>query len=252
MINRALCWIKNNYKFVVETLVIGFMGISISVQSNQLSKVANAIAEQANSLSNEANNVARKEYGIEITDIETTPPKLHAPVQIMGVEGLTIVNKTLNYNINIRELNGVQQLKLLSKNGNVIQSSSSKRPYLLFKREELQNGEINLYFSDEIRDEDGSKVIHSAPLNTSIELMKQIGYYRYFYILAEYNESFQLYLVAMKNSHKGEELFEKYKVYNKFDIHELKYSDDKVFKELDRKMADEYETIYNQYNELKH
>ena len=60
------------------------MGISISVQSNQLSKVANAIAEQANSLSNEANNVARKEYGIEITDIETTPPKLHAPVQIMG------------------------------------------------------------------------------------------------------------------------------------------------------------------------
>jgi hypothetical protein len=56
----------------------------------------------------------------------------------------------------------------------------------------------------------------------------------------------------MKNSHQGKELFEKYKVYNKFDIHELKYSDDKVFKELDRKMADEYETIYNQYNELKH
>ena len=145
------------------------MGISISAQSNQLSKVANTIAEQANSLSKEANNVARKEYGIEITDIETTPPKLHAPATIMGFEGLTIVDKTLNYNINIRELNGVQQLKLLSKNGNVIQSGSSKRPYLLFKREELQNGEVNLYFSDEIREEDGSKIIHSAPLATSIE-----------------------------------------------------------------------------------
>ena len=252
MIRRVLCWLKSNYRFVVETFVIGFMGISISAQSNQLSKVANTIAEQANSLSKEANNVARKEYGIEITDIETTPPKLHAPATIMGFEGLTIVDKTLNYNINIRELNGVQQLKLLSKNGNVIQSGSSKRPYLLFKREELQNGEVNLYFSDEIREEDGSKIIHSAPLATSIEAKEQIGHYRYFYILAEYNESFQLYLVAMKNSHKGEELFEKYKVYNKFDIHELKYSDDKVFKELDRKMADEYETIYNQYNELKH
>ena len=252
MKEKILLLLKGHYQFVVETLLIGCIGLVLSAQSNQLSRVANTIAGQANSLSKEANNVARKEYGIEITDIETTPPKLHAPVQIMEFEGFTIVDKTLNYNINIRELNGVQQLKLLSENGNVIQSSSSKRPYLLFKREELQNGEVNLYFSDEIRDEDGSKVIHSAPLNTSIESMEKIGYYRYFYILAEYNESFQLYLVAMKNSHKGEELFEKYKVYNKFDIHELKYSDDEVFKELDYKMAEQYEMIYNHYSELKH
>jgi len=51
MKEKILLLLKGHYQFVVETLLIGCIGLVLSAQSNQLSRVANTIAGQANSLS---------------------------------------------------------------------------------------------------------------------------------------------------------------------------------------------------------
>ena len=224
-----------------EIVVIGLGGLFLAYQSNQLAQIANDISKQSN-------DIAKKEFGIEIVSVTTSPPEMHSPSAFFVTDELTIVDKTLNFAIDIRELNGVQKLKLLSDTGNVIQTQDNNA--LVFEREQLNSGKVSLYFSDTVEKQGDKTVIRSAPLQTSLETMDNVGYYRYFYIFAEYNRSYQLFLVAMKNDKDGNELFSNYRVYSQYDIYELKYSEDPVFQSLDKKMAENYERVNTQFKDL--
>lgn len=258
---------SDGFKNFVEIVIIGGVGLYLTCQANQLSQIANTVSRQgndlakvanvisqqgnalsaiANNISQESNDIARMDYGIEIREVKTSPPPYHSPAAIMGFEGLTIVRRTLDFTVDIRQLNGVQQLKFLGEDGNVL--SRESKP-LRFYREQLSQGDITLYFSDEVRKENGQTTIYSAPLSTALEYIKHVGYYEYFYILAEYNQGFQLYLVAQKSDKDGK-VVNDFQVFSKYDIHDLKYSTDEVYTELDKKMADNYERIYNQYKTL--
>lgn len=228
---------KQAHYLTAKSNILSEMSGTIGQQSNYLTKesdvlnqMANAIRTQAEYIQSEADEISRRDFGIEIVKVE--PGFLedydsHAP--------------TTDFAITISRLKGISKLKFLSETGHVLAGEHGK---LQFDKRQLK-GEKIVLASTEMGDH------YLEPIATSICKLDRVGYFRYFYILAEYNQAFQLYLVAMKYNADGQRLYDNYRVFSKFDIYDLKYSEgDNLDVMLDNKMAEAYEKIMKQFAEL--